>query len=132
MTRSKIDRELAEGLRAMTAEDRGVDYLDRNHRDHAAAIAMRVLYILAIRWKTERDCRLIRDPNDPQLVFNISDQYVRRVHEAIAELPPPSQSDVMAEHYVTTLLSEFKPDRARLIAHKIYHWLAWPPYPVIR
>lgn len=126
MTRSKIDREMNEAASAMTAEDRAVDYLDRNHRDHAAEIAMRVMYRLALKWKIERDCRLVRDPDDPKLVFHISDQYVYRVHNMAAALPAPSQSDALAEYYVMTLLAEFEPDRAWLTSHKVYNAMAWP------
>ena len=132
MTRSKTDRETDEAARAMTAEDRSVDYLDRSHRDHAAEIAMRVMYRLALIWKIERDCRLIRDPDDPRLVFHISDQYVHRVHNMAAALPPPSQSDALAEYHVMTLLAEFGPDRAWLTSNKIYNAVASPPYSFIR
>lgn len=132
MTRSKIDRERDEARRAMTAEDRAVNYLDQNHRDHAAEIAMRVMYRLALIWKIERDCRLIRDPDDPKLTFHISDRWVHDVHNMAAALPLPSQSEALAEHHVITLLAGFEPDRAWLTAHKIYNCLASPPYPIIR
>jgi hypothetical protein len=125
MTRAKMKSERDERVRAAIAEDRAYGYLYRNHRDHAAAIAMRVLYRLALIWKTERDCRLIRDPDDPRLVFNISDKYVYRVHNEAATLPPASQSDALAEQYVITLLSEFEPDRAWLTSHSVYNALAW-------
>jgi hypothetical protein len=128
MTRSK-HREMSEAERAMIATDRAGEYLYQNHRDHAAEIAMRVVYRLALIWKIERDCRLIRDRDDPRLAFHITDEYVHRVHNKVAELPPPSQSDALAEHYVMTLLAEFEPDRAWLTSHNIYHTSAWfPPY----
>jgi hypothetical protein len=119
MTRSKMKSEMDEAERAMTATDRAVKYLGQNHRDYAAEIAMRVLYRLALIWNIESKCRRIRDPNDPRLVFNISDEYVRRVHNEAAALPAASQSDALAEHYVMTLLFEFEPDRAWLTAHNI-------------
>ena len=132
MTRSKIVRELDEAARAMTAEDRAINYLDQNHRDHSAEIAMRVMYRLAPIWKIESDCRFIRDPDDPRLVFSISDQYVHRVHNMAAALPPPSQSDALAEHYVLTLLAEFEPDRGWVTSNKIYNCLARAPHSPIR
>jgi hypothetical protein len=132
MTRSKLDREMDEAARAMTAEDRAVDYLGQNHRDHAAEIAMRTMYELALIWKTERDHRLIRDRNDPRLAFQISDQHVYRVHGMVAALPPPSQLDAVAKHYLTTLLAAFEPDRAWLTSIKIYNAFASPRYPFIR
>jgi hypothetical protein len=128
MTRSKMKHEAE---RAMTAEDRAAEYIYQNHRNHVAEIAMRVMYRLALIWKIERDCRLMRDRDDPRLVFHISDEYVHRVHNMAAALPPPSQSDVLAEHYVTTLLAEFEPDRAWWTSHKIYNDVASPPYPFI-
>ena len=85
---------------------------------------MRVMYRLALIWKIERDCGLIRDPDDPKLVFHITDDYVHRVRNKIAELPPPLQSDAGAEQYVMTLLAEFEPDRAWLTSHKVYRDLA--------
>jgi hypothetical protein len=87
MTRSKMKREMDEAERAMTAEDHAVRYLDQNHRDHAAEIAMRTMYELAMIWKIERDYRLFRDRNDPRLAFQISDAHVYRVHNMVAELP---------------------------------------------
>src|SRR5229473_4202957 len=132
MTRSKMNHEIDEAAPAMTAEDRAVYYLDKNHRDHAAEIAMKVLYRLALIWKIERDCRLIRDPDDPRLAFHISDQYVHRVHDMAAALPPPSQSEALAEHHVMTMLAEFEPDRAWLTSNKIYNAVASPPFSFIR
>jgi hypothetical protein len=126
-----MKREMDERARAMTAEDRAVDYLDQNHRDHAAEIAMRVMYRLALIWKIERDCRLIRDPNDPRLAFQISDEHVYRVHNMALALPPPSQTDALAQHYVMTLLTDFTPDRAWWTSIKIYNGVASPPYPFI-
>lgn len=127
MTRSKMHREMSDAERGMSATDRAGDYLYQNHRAHAAEIAMRVLYRLALIWKVEQHERFIR--KDPREVFTMSNEYVRRVHERIAELPPPSQSDALAEHYLMTLLAEFEPDRAWLTSHNIYHTSAWfPPY----
>ena len=131
MTRSKTRREMSESERAMTAEDHAVNYLDRNHHDHAAEIAMRTMYELALIWKIERDYRLFCDPDDPRLAFHISDQHVYRVHGMVAALPPPSQLDAVAKHYVTTLLAEFGPDRAWLTSIKIYNAFALPRHPVI-
>jgi hypothetical protein len=126
MTRSrKLNREMDEAERAMIATDRAGEYLYQNHRDHAAEIAMRVLYRLALIWKVEQNDRFIR--KDLREVFTMSNEYVRRVHEKVAELPLPSQSDAIAEHYVMTLLAEFGPDRAWLISHNLYHGSAWYP-----
>src|ERR1700733_719439 len=110
MTRSKVHRKMSDAERAMMTTDRAGEYLYQNHRDHAAEIAMRVLYRLALIWKVEQHDRFIR--KDPREVFTIRDEYVSRVHEKIAELSLPSQSDAMAEHHVMSLLSEFEPDRA--------------------
>ena len=88
---------MSESERAMTAEDHAVNYLDRNHHDHAAEIAMRTMYELALIWKIERDYRLFCDPDDPRLAFHISDQHVYRVHGMVAALPPPSQLDAVAK-----------------------------------
>jgi hypothetical protein len=123
MTRFKMKGEVDESARAATAEDSAVNFLGQHH--HAAEIAMRVLYRLALIWKIERDCRLIRDPDDPRLAFQIRDEDVYEVHNKIAELPAASQSDAIAEHYVITLLAEFTPDRAWLTAHNVYNSLAW-------
>ncbi len=125
MTRSKIKCEMDETARAMTATDRAAEYLHQNHRAHAAEIAMRVMYRLALIWKVEQEDRLIR--KDPREVFTMSNEYVRRVHNGVAELAPPSQADAMAEHHVMALLAEFEPDRAWLIAHNIYHGSGWFP-----
>ena len=124
MTRSKMKSEMDERTRAMTAEDHALEYLYKHHRDHAAEIAMRVLYRLALMWKVEQEDRFIR--KDLREVFEISHEYVRRVYNKIAELPPPSRSDAMAGDHVMTLLAEFEPDRAWLISHKVYRDLAWP------
>lgn len=126
MTRSgKLNREIDEAERAMIATDRAGDYLYQNHRGHAAEIAMRVLYRMALVWKVEQDDRFIR--KDPRKVFTMSNEYVRRVHKKIAELPLPSQSDALAEHHIMTLLAEFDPDRAWLISHNLYHGSVWQP-----
>jgi hypothetical protein len=131
MTRSKIKREMREGERAMRALDHAVDYLDRSHHDHAAAIAMRTMYELALIWKIERDYRLVRDRDDPRLAFHISDRHVSRVHGMVAALTPPSELDAVAKHYVITLLAEFGPDRAWSISRNIYNAVASLPYPFI-
>ncbi|MEH2565033.1 hypothetical protein [Bradyrhizobium sp. AZCC 2289] len=129
MTQSKMKREIDEAERAMIATDRAGEYLYQNHRDHAAEIAMRVMYRLALIWKIERDCRLIRDRDDPRLAFHITNEYVHRVHNKVAELPSPSQSDAIAEYHVMALLAEFEPDRAWLTAHNIYHTsVRFPPH----
>ena len=124
MIRSKRVREMSAAERAMIAKDRAIEYLWQKDRNCAAQIAMRVMYRLALIWKTERDCRRIRDPDDPRLVFHISDEYVHRVHNMAAALPPPSQSDVLGEYDVMTLLSEFEPDRAWLTSNGIYNEMA--------
>jgi hypothetical protein len=132
MTRSKLKRDRDEAERAMIATDRAVKYLDENHGDHAAEIAMRVLYRLALIWQIESKCRRIQDPHDPRLVFNICDEDVRRVHNEAAALPAASQSDALAEHHVMTLLSEFGPDRAWWTAHNIAKRSGSLPTPLIR
>jgi len=124
MTRSKMNREMDEAERAMIAMDRVLEYLWKKDRDWTAQIAMRVMYRLALIWKIERDYRLIRDPNDPRLAVQISDRHVFRVHDMVAALPPPSQSDVLAEYDVMTLLAEFEPDRAWLTSTQIYNEMA--------
>jgi hypothetical protein len=126
-----MKHEMDEPIRAAITEDRIHEYLHKNHRNDAAAIAMRAMYRLALIWKVEKECRLIRDRDDPRLVFNMSNLYVQRVHSEATLLPPASQSEALAEHYITTMLSEFEPDRAWLTAHKIYNSLALPRYPII-
>jgi hypothetical protein len=130
MTRSN-KYEIEEPIRAAIAEDRIHAYLHKNHRNNDAAIAMRAMHRLALIWKIEKECRLIRNPDDPTLVFNMSNKYVHRVHSHAALLPPASQSDALAEHYITTVLFEFEPSRAWLTAHNIYNALALPRYPLI-
>jgi hypothetical protein len=110
--------------RAKIAEERVLEYLWKKDRDWTAQIAMRVMYRLALIWKIERDYRLIRDPNDPRLAFQISDQHVYCVHNMVAALPPPSQSDALAEYDVMTLLAELEPDRAWLTSTQIYNEMA--------
>jgi hypothetical protein len=118
MTRSK--RETEESKRGAIAQDRAYGYLHENHHDNAPEIAMRVMYRLALTWSVEQDIR--RRRKDPTKVFVVSDDYVRRVHNMVAELRPASQSDALAEHYVLTLLAEFNPDRNDVTR---------PPYPFI-
>jgi hypothetical protein len=129
MTRSTMKRETDETGRALTAEDQAVNYLDQNYRGRAAEIAMRTMYELALIWKIERDYRLYRDRNDPRLAFQISDAHVYRVHNMVAKLPPPSQSDVLAKYYMTALLAQFPPDRAWWTSTKIFNAFASPRYP---
>jgi hypothetical protein len=127
MTSSKIKREMDEAERGMIATDRAGEYLYQNHRNHAAEIAMRVMYRLALIWKVEQEDRFIR--KDPREVFTMSNEYARTVHKKVAELPPTSLSDAMAEHHVMTLLAEFEPNRAWLTSHNIYHTSVWfPPH----
>jgi len=126
MTQSKkLKPAIDEAERAMIATDRAGDYLYQNHRDHAAEIAMRALHRMALLWKAEQHDRFVR--KDPREVFTMSNDYVRRLHERTVELPLPSQSDAMAEHFIITLLADFDADRAWLISHNIYHRSAWPP-----
>jgi hypothetical protein len=125
MTRSRFKREMPEAERGAIALDSIYAYLRNNHPEHAAQIALRMTYRLALIWKCERDHRLATNPNDPRLTFHINDQYVHRLHSVASALPPPSQPEVLAERHAMSLLVEFDPDRAWLTSHKLYNELGW-------
>jgi hypothetical protein len=125
MTRSKMKRETPEAERGSIARDKIYAYLRKEQPEHAAHIALRMTYRLALIWKIERDERLATNPDDPRLNFHINDQYVHRLHNAASSLPEPSQPEVLAEHHALSLLAEFDPDRAWLTAHNVYKELDW-------
>ena len=54
MTRSKMKREMLEAERGAIARDAIYAYLRNNHLEHAAQIALRMTYRLAVIWKDER------------------------------------------------------------------------------
>jgi hypothetical protein len=125
MTRSRFNREMPEAERSAIALDSIYEYLRKNHPEHAAQIALRMTYRLAVIWKGERDLRLAANPNDPRRVFNMSDQYLHSVRNLAAALPPPTQSEVLAERYATLRLAEFKPDCAWLTSRNLHRQLAF-------
>jgi hypothetical protein len=125
VTRSRLKRETPEAERGDIALDAMYAHLRKNHAEHAAQIALRMTYRLAMAWKGVRDLGLATSPDDPRLTFHITDQYVQQLHIVASALPPPSQSEVLAERHAMSLLVEFDPDRAWLTSHKLYNELEW-------
>lgn len=101
----------------LAAEDRVFAYLAHNFTYEAAvAIANRVEFLLAARWKHRQE--ELRQSGYEGTVFEISTAEMAQSHYRFRETQP-GNSNSHGEQNVIDLLSEFPADQAWWIAHKV-------------
>ena len=122
MKRSRQSHKMDEVLACFEAEDRAVACLWELPPSIALATALSVELLLAIRWEEEQREMIRR--GDPREVARIIPEDMRKLHAALAAIPP-GVIDGAALQRAIGVLADLPPDCAWWTAHKVARWAAF-------